>query len=88
LLLMPTLPIVATPLPGKDASIAEIVGRGFEMTGNTAPFDVTGHPAMTVPCGLVSGLPVGLMLVGNDYCEATIYKAAAAYEADCDWKTL
>ncbi|NSZ19922.1 amidase [Agrobacterium vitis] len=86
LLLMPTVPCVASPLPGKDASIAEIVTRGFEMTATTAAFDVTGHPAMSIPCGLSDGLPVGLMLIGNDYCETTIYQAASAFEADGDWR--
>lgn len=86
LLLMPTLPCVSTPLPGKDASLGEIVTRAFEMTGTTSPFDVTGHPAMTIPCGLSDGLPVGLMLIGKDYSEATIYQAASAFEAEGDWK--
>lgn len=88
LLLMPTLPCVATPLPPKDASLEEIVARGFEMTGTTAPLNLTGHPAMSIPCGLSDGLPVGMMLIGNDYCEATIYQAASAFEADGDWKTF
>lgn len=87
ILLMPTLPVTATPLPGKDATITEIVARAFEMTNTTSPFDVTGHPAMSIPCGMIEGLPVGLMLVAGDYREATIYQAASAYEADCDWRT-
>jgi len=86
LLLMPTLPCVATPIPGKDAPLSEVVQRAFEMTATTSPFDVTGHPAMTVPCGLSDGLPVGLMLIARDYNEATIYQAASAFEADGDWK--
>jgi amidase len=85
LLLSPTLPMVATPLPEPGASISEITARAFEMIGTTAPFDVTGHPAMTMPCGLSDGLPVGLMLIGKDYDEATIYQAAAAFEAAGDW---
>jgi amidase len=85
LLLSPTLPMVATPLPEPGASITEITARAFEMIGTTAPFDVTGHPAMTMPCGLSDGLPVGLMLIGKDYDEATIYQAAAAFEAAGDW---
>src|SRR5579872_5027387 len=50
LLLMPTLPLKATRLPPADASIAECCARAFEMLPNTCPFDVTGHPAMTIPC--------------------------------------
>ena len=43
---------------------------------------------MTVPCGLVDGLPVGPMLVGTFYDEGTIYRAASALESGVDWKTL
>ena len=88
LLLMPTLPVVATPIPAKDAPLSEIVQRAFEMVGATCQFDVTGHPSMSIPCGLVDGLPVGLMLTAKDWGEATIYQAASAFEADGDWKTF
>ena len=36
---------------------------------NTCPFDVTGHPAMSVPCGMSQGLPIGMMLIGKHYDE-------------------
>ena len=88
LLLMPTLPLVATPLPQADAPIAEILERAFEMLPNTTPFDITHHPAMSLPCGLCDGLPVGLMLVGRMFEEETIYRAAAAFERGVDWKSL
>lgn len=86
LLLMPTLPLTATPIPAPGAPLEEVIGRAFEMLPNTCPFDVTGHPAMSVPCGLVDGLPVGMMLIGKDYDEATIYRAAYAFEQAGDWK--
>jgi len=88
LLLMPTLPIKATPLPPADAPRELYIQRAFEMIANTAPFDATGHPAMTLPCGLVDGLPVGLMLIGKHYDETTIYRAAHAFEQGGDWKTM
>lgn len=86
LLVMPTVPIVAQPLPKPGCSITEYISRAFEMIGNTAPQDITGHPAMSIPCGLVDGLPVGMMLVGRHYAESTIYQAAAALEASGDWR--
>lgn len=86
LLLMPTLPIVASKLPPADAPVTEIVARALEMIGNTAAYDVTGNPAMSIPCGLVDGLPVGMMLVAGDYGESTIYRAAAAFERAVDWE--
>lgn len=80
LLLMPTLPMTAPPLPPHDASAAEIVARALEMVPNTPAFDLTGHPAISVPCGTLDGLPVGLMLVGRHFEEATVYRAAQAWE--------
>jgi amidase len=88
LLLMPTLPLVATPLPAGDAPVDEIVNRAFEILPNTAPFDCTHHPAMSLPCGSVDGLPVGMMLVGRLFDEETIYRAAATFEAGVDWRTI
>jgi amidase len=86
LLLMPTLPVKATPIPPADAPLALYLQRAFEMIANTSPFDVTGHPAMTVPCGMGDGLPIGAMLIGKHWDEGTIYRAAAAFERAGDWK--
>ena len=58
------------------------------MIGNTAPFDLTHHPAMSLPYGMVDGLPVGLMLVGKHFGEPTIYRAAYAFEQSGDWKGM
>src|SRR5262249_8542955 len=88
LLLMPTLPMKATPLPPADAPRELYIQRAFEMIANTAPFDATGHPAMSVPCGLSDGLPVGTMLIGRHFDEGTIYRAAAAFERDRDWTRM
>ena len=88
LLLMPTLPMKATPIPPQDASLALYCQRGFEMLANTAPFDVSGHPAMSVPCGLSQGLPVGMMLIAGRYEESTIYRAAHAFEKLGDWREM
>ena len=88
LLLMPTQPMKATPLPPSNAPIALVVQRGLEMIDNTCPFDVTGHPAMSVPCGLSNGLPIGMMLVGKHWNESTIYRAAHAFEQAGDWRSF
>lgn len=88
LLLMPTLPVKATPLPGPDASREEQIDRALEMIGNTAVFDITHHPAMSVPCGLREGLPVGMMLVAKHFDEPAIYRAAHAFEQSKDWKSM
>ncbi|HEX2886549.1 amidase, partial [Vineibacter terrae] len=85
LLLMPTLPLRATKLPDPAGPRMDIIQRAFEMLPNTAPFDVTGHPAITIPCGMSDGLPAGLMLIGKHWNESTIYRAADAYEKSHDW---
>ena len=88
LLLMPTLPMKATPLPPANAPLALWCRRAFEMLPNTCPFDVTGHPAMNIPCGMSDGLPVGMMLVGKHYAETTIYRAAHTFEQLGDWRNF
>jgi amidase len=88
MLLMPTLPMKATPLPPQNAPLALWCQRGFEMLGNTCPFDVSGHPAMSVPCGMSQGLPIGMMLIGRHYNESTIYRAAHAFEQIGDWRNM
>ena len=85
LLLTPTQPMKATPIPPSSAPLSLWVGRALEMVNNTCPFDVTGHPAMSIPCGLSNGLPVGLQLIGKHYAESTIYRAAHAFEQSGDW---
>jgi amidase len=54
--------------------------RSFEFLVNTPSFDVTHHPAMTLPCGLSDGLPIGMMLVAKHFDESSIYRAAHAFE--------
>ncbi len=80
LLVMPTVPMRATPIPGAGCDREESVARALEMIPNTCPFDVTGHPAMNVPCATVGGLPVGMMLIGRQGEDATVLRAAAAFE--------
>ena len=86
LLLLPTTPMKAQPLPLPDAPVAVQIGAAYMGAGNTSPFDVSHHPAMSVPCGRIDGLPVGMMLVGRQWEEATIYRAAHAFEQSGDWR--
>ncbi len=79
-LVMPTLPLTATPLVEQTAPREEYFGRALEMIGNTAPFDVTGHPAISVPAGLVNGLPSGLMIIGKHFDDATCLRVAHSFE--------
>ncbi len=80
LLVMPTTPMKARPLPPPDASLVEKVARSMEAVANTCPFNVTGHPALNVPCGMSDGLPVGMMLVGRYWEDACVLGAGHAFE--------
>lgn len=87
LLLMPTVPMKPQEIPPADCSISLYVQRAFEMVANTAPFN-GGLPAMNVPCGLLEGLPIGMMLVGPHFGEMKIYQAAHAFEQCGDWRDM
>ena len=88
LLVMPTVAMKPQPIPPFDASLSLYVQRAFEAVGNTAPFNASGFPAMNVPCGMSDGLPIGMMLVADNYAESTIYRAAAAFEGLGDWRSM
>jgi amidase len=82
LLLLPTTPMRAQPWPA-DRSTGAVLAAANVNLGNTAAFDATGHPALSVPCGLVDGLPVGLMLVGRRFDEETVLRVGfAAHDAE------
>ena len=78
-LAMPTTPQTAHKI-NPDLSLKRRIERSIDMFGNTAPFNLTGHPAVSVPCGSVDDLPVGLMFVGNTFDDKTVLQAARAVE--------
>ncbi len=87
LLLTPT---VAVPPFGLNRFAPETINgqptEGWEFTAFTYPFNLTGQPAATIPCGWTAdGLPVGLHIVGRRYDEATVLRASAAFESAFPW---
>lgn len=64
----------------------EIIRLTFDMIKNTAPFDSTGHPALSINAGFSEGLPVGMMIIGKKFDEATVLKVARAFEKIRDGK--
>ncbi len=74
-LLMPSTPITAPLIEGNDA-----VEQARRLTRFTAPFNLTGLPAISLPCGFSQGLPIGLQIVGGAWREASVLRAARAYE--------
>lgn len=79
LLLLPTTAMKAPPRPEKPG-IEDTVATALGNLHNTTPSDATGNPALSVPCGLSDGLPVGAMLVGRHFDESTLVRAGHAYE--------
>jgi amidase len=79
-LLMPTTAMKAMRIP-VGGGVADVLAAALGNLHNTAPFDVTGNPALSVPCGLSDGLPVGMMLVGRHFDDATVLRAGHAYQA-------
>jgi amidase len=88
MLAMPTTPFPATQMVGRDASIVDTMDSALNMLRNTCIADVTGHPAISIPCGMENGLPFGLMLTAKHLDEATLIAASAAFEQLGDWKTM
>jgi aspartyl-tRNA(Asn)/glutamyl-tRNA(Gln) amidotransferase subunit A len=81
ILLMPTTPVPAPPIEGPDA-----VEQARLLTRFTAPFNITGLPAISVPCGFTAaGLPIGLQLITRPWAEAALLRAAFAYEQATKW---
>jgi amidase len=81
-LITPTTPAVAhTLLTDRADSATMIRGRVGSAVRNTSPTDLTGHPALTVPCGTgEAGLPVGLQIIGPRYAEELLYRVGFAFE--------
>ena len=94
LLLTPQMPVAAwSKVPGPREGPQEIDGRPtptmFDRLPFTYPFNLTGQPAASVPCGFTSdGLPVGLQIVGRWRDEATVLRAAACFEAAQPWAAI
>ena len=82
LLAVPTTPVPAPSLEANDLQTT------LTLTRFTGPFNLTGLPAISIPCGFTKGgLPIGLQLVGRWWDEATVLRAAHAYQQATDWHT-
>ncbi len=80
LILMPTLPITAFEA-GHDIPASGPYAGWPGWTPFTHPFNLTRHPAASMPCGFAQGLPVGLQLIGPSHRDDTVLRAARAFES-------
>jgi amidase len=89
LLLMPTTRMMASKIPSPDAPLQDLMQHSWEQITNTCPFNITHHPAISIPCGRGEGeRPVGLMLVAKHWQESMLYRAADAFERDGNWQSM
>ncbi|KAF2726266.1 amidase signature enzyme [Polychaeton citri CBS 116435] len=101
ILITPLNPTVAPRIPagaledgGKGGSVWDIVEPTVGATMNTCPFNITGHPALSMPVGwgnvsrgIEEGkLPIGMQLIGKRFDERTMLRAAGAWEVGGKWK--
>ena len=97
-LVMPTEPTTATRIDQLEVDFGGGVREPFFSTfvRHTIPFNVSGQPALSVPCGfsadteggrIGAGLPIGLQIAGKPFDEATILRIGSAYQAVTDWHT-
>ncbi|GAH32093.1 unnamed protein product, partial [marine sediment metagenome] len=81
LLLTATTPIAAPPIEGPDA-----VEQAARLTRFTSPFNLTGLPAISLPCGYTGlGLPIDLQIITRPMGEAALLRAANSYEGATEW---
>lgn len=84
LILMPTSPTPAFKLGEKSNDPLQMYLADIY----TVPVSLAGLPAISVPCGFVNNLPVGLQLIAKQFAEEKVVQAAAAYEQANDWSKL
>jgi amidase len=76
----PTGPFRLLEEPTTDEAL--LAGMRLDATFNTSPLDLSGHPALTVPCGTCEDdMPVGMQIIGAHFDEMTVYRVGFAAEA-------
>ncbi len=81
ILLTPTTPIPAPLIEGTDA-----IEQARQLTRYTSPFNLTGLPALSMPCGFTTtGLPIGLQIISSPWAESRVLRAGQAYESVTEW---
>ncbi|MFH1347241.1 MAG: Asp-tRNA(Asn)/Glu-tRNA(Gln) amidotransferase subunit GatA [Candidatus Margulisiibacteriota bacterium] len=81
ILLSPTAPSVAFEIGEKSADPLSMYMSDIA----TIPVNLAGLPAISIPCGFNNRLPIGLQIIGQDFSEETILRAAFAFEQNTDW---
>ena len=88
LIVTPTSPLLAPTIAELEAEPQDLRKKEMVMLRNTRPLNGLGLPTISISCGFSqSGLPIGLQLAGRAFEDATVLRAAHAYEQATDWHT-
>lgn len=94
-IIFPPVKIIPEGLPGKKLGVLGMLSRTIGATYNTATFNSTGHPGLSLPVGMVTAqddknvwLPTGLQIVGRKFEDLTCLKVAASWEKRHDWRGI
>jgi amidase len=87
LLALPTTPMKPTKLR-ESISFKEMAKTGTHIINNTCAFNITGHPAITIPCAMRGSLPIGLQFVAKHFSESVLFNVGYAFEQAFDWRKL
>lgn len=79
-LVMPTVPMLPHRLPTGPLTPAQHQKLAFEMHDNNCATNLTGHPALSVPCGMLDGLPVGMLLIGRHLDDRLLLRVAHQFQ--------
>ncbi len=79
-LVLPTVPMLPHLLPRESLSVREYRRLAFEMHDNNCATNLTGHPSITIPCAMIDGLPVGMMLIGRHLEDLDLIALAARFQ--------
>ncbi|WP_158818933.1 amidase [Methylocapsa sp. S129] len=83
-LISPVYPMVGARYDEMEALLSDLP----RFLGYTSPFNVSGSPSLTLPCGVARvGMPIGVQLIGPHLSEAALLKAGHAYQQATDWHT-
>ena len=82
----PTTPIPAPPIDEDSVAVDDSEEAFQRLAGFTQPYNVTGQPAISVPCGFTNrGLPIGLQIAGRWWEEQTVLNVAYALQLETGW---
>lgn len=81
-LIMPTVPMLPHRLPTESLPMREYRRLAFEMHDNNCALNLTGHPALSIPCAVIDGMPVGMMLIGRHLDDLELLSLAARFQRE------